>query len=97
MSSPAQTAPGNLALSPGRALRVDSTTSSVKQVRQKLVSSHYHSLREVGCEPVDGYFVLWGNVTSYYAKQLAQALAGSVVGLARIKNRIVVELNAKSR
>jgi hypothetical protein len=41
--------------------------------------------------------VLWGNVTSYYAKQLAQALAGSIVGLARIKNRIVVKFNAQSR
>jgi hypothetical protein len=36
-------------------------------------------------------------VTSYYSKQLAQALAGSVVGLERIKNRIVVELNPKPR
>jgi hypothetical protein len=97
MSSPVQSAANNLSLPPGRALRVDSTAFSIKQVRQKLVSSHYYSLREVGCEPVDDYFVLWGNVTSYYAKQLAQALAGSIVGLARIKNRIVVKFNAQSR
>ena len=74
-------------------VRVDSTQLSVTQVKERLAQSHHRSLREVGCEPADGSFVLWGTVTSYYTKQLAQALAGTVVGLERIKNRIVVETN----
>jgi hypothetical protein len=76
---------------------VDSTELSVKQVEERLAQSHHRSLRQIGCEPVEGGLVLWGTVTSYYSKQLAQALAGSVVGLERIKNRIVVELNPKPR
>jgi hypothetical protein len=69
----------------------------VRQVRERFAQCHHRSLRNIGCEPVDGGFVLWGTVSSYYSKQLAQVLAGSVVGLERIKNRIVVELNAEPR
>jgi hypothetical protein len=79
------------------AARVDSTSLSVKQIRERFMQSHHQSLRQIGCEPLDDGFVLWGTVSSYYTKQLAQALAASVVGVARIKNRIVVELNEKPR
>jgi hypothetical protein len=74
---------------PGKELNAIDLT--VREVRQRLAQSHYHCLRQVGCEPVGGSFVLWGSVTSYYAKQLAQTLAGSLVGIEHIKNRIVVE------
>jgi hypothetical protein len=54
---------------------VDPTQLVVKQVREQLAQSHHRSLRGVGCEPIEGSFVLWGTVSSYYAKQLAQVLA----------------------
>jgi hypothetical protein len=76
---------------------IDSTQLSVQQVQERLAQSQYPSLRQIRCESVDGSFVLWGTVSTYYTKQLAQALAGSVVGIERIKNRIVVELNASPR
>jgi hypothetical protein len=74
----------------------DSSQLSVKRVRERLAQSHHRSLRQIGCEPVGESFVLWGTVSSYHIKQLAQSLAGSVVGITRIKNRIVVQENAKS-
>jgi hypothetical protein len=97
MSSSVQTVLNLYPSLQAHAARVDSTSLSVKQVRERFAQSHHQSLRQIGCEPLDDGFVLWGTVSSYYTKQLAQALAGSVVGLARIKNRIVVELNAESR
>ena len=78
-------------------MRVDSKQLNIKQVEERLAQSHHGSLRRIGCEPADGSIVLSGTVTSYYTKQLAQALAGSVVGLERIKNRIVVALNEMPR
>jgi hypothetical protein len=97
MPSSVQTVFNAYRLPQAHAVRVDSTSVSVKQVLERFAQSHHQSLRHIGCEPLDDGFVLWGTVSRYYIKQLAQALAGSVVGLARIKNRIVVELNAQSR
>jgi hypothetical protein len=79
------------------ALRIDSTQLDVIRIQARLAQSHHTSLRSVGCDAVGDSFILWGSVSSYYTKQLAQVLAGSVVGLARIKNRIVVEMNRKAR
>ena len=73
------------------AIELNAIDLRVKEVRQRLAQSHYGCLRQVGCEPVGGSLVLWGSVTSYYTKQLAQTLAGSIVGIEHIKNRIVVE------
>lgn len=79
------------------ALRIGTTELGVMQIQERLAQSHHTSLRNVGCDAVGESFILWGSVSSYYAKQLAQVLAGSVVGLAKIKNRIVVEMNEKAR
>ena len=84
-------------ISQTHALRIDSTQSVITQIQERLAQSHHTSLRSVGCDAVGDSFILWGSVSSYYTKQLAQVLAGSVVGLARIKNRIVVEMNRKAR
>jgi hypothetical protein len=97
MSSTVQTVFNVYPLPQAHAVPVDSTQLIIKQVRERFAQSHRQSLRQIGCEPLDDGFVLWGTVSSYYTKQLAQALAASVVGLARIKNRIVVELNTQSR
>jgi hypothetical protein len=97
MSSIVQSVSDVYALPQVHAVRIDATSLSVKQVQERFAQSHHLSLRQIGCEPLDDGVVLWGTVSSYYTKQLAQALAASAVGLERIKNRIVVELNTKPR
>jgi hypothetical protein len=76
-------------------LRPDPSEPFVVRIREQFASSHHVSLRKIGCEAVGGSFILWGSVTRYYTKQLAQTLAGSVVGIERIKNRIQVQTSAK--
>ncbi len=78
-------------------LRADPSEPLVARILEQFAKSQYISLRKIGCDAVGGSFILWGSVTRYYTKQLAQTLAGSVVGIERIKNRIQVQTNAKSR
>ena len=66
---------------------------SVERIQDRLKHSSYLSLRKVGCEIVRDCFVLLGSVPNYYMKQVAQALAGEVVGLEKIKNRLQVRVN----
>ena len=66
-------------------LRADPSEPFVARIREQFAKSHYVSLQKIGCDAVEGNFILWGSVTRYYTKQLAQTLAGSVVGIERIR------------
>jgi hypothetical protein len=79
--------------SPRPSAKADDCQLSVDQIESRLKHSGYRSLRKVGCEVAGDSFVLWGSVPNYHMKQMAQALAGEVVGPAKIKNRIQVRVN----
>jgi hypothetical protein len=82
--------------SPASREMAERTDLIAARILEKFAQSHYASLRRVGCEAVDGSFVLWGSVGSYHTKQLAQVLASSVVELRNIKNRIQVRPYSKA-
>jgi hypothetical protein len=62
----------------------------VGQIRRCLRNSSYRALRGIECDIIDDCFVLRGSVSSYYLKQLAQTLAGNIVGLKKVENHISV-------
>lgn len=89
------------ALRPAR--KVDSATVSdlrlspvhtdralLEAVAQALESTGHPSLRKLDIEINGGIVVLWGEVTSYYQKQLAQETAQKVNGAGRVANGIEV-------
>jgi hypothetical protein len=78
---------------PRTSAKADDRQLSVEQIEARLKHSGYVSLRKVGCEVAGDSFVLWGSVPNYHMKQVAQALAGKIVGLAKIKNRIQVRVD----
>jgi osmotically-inducible protein OsmY len=59
-------------------------------VAQALASTGHASLRKLDIEVNGGIVVLWGEVTSYYQKQLAQETAQRVNGAGRVANGIEV-------
>lgn len=56
----------------------------------RLAGSGYPPLRRVCCEMASGVLTISGTVPSYYLKQVAQTLAGTVDGVTRIENRLDV-------
>jgi len=69
----------------------DSPSQLAHEVRHRFGCSAYRPVREIECEYSGGVLTLRGGVSTYFLKQIAQELAGSVVGVTRINNRIVVD------
>jgi len=59
-------------------------------VSQQLVGSGRLRLRGVQVNEDRGTVVLTGSVPTFYLKQLAQTIAGSVSGVAAIRNEMIV-------
>jgi hypothetical protein len=62
----------------------------VERAEARLRSSAYRELRDVFCSYRDGILTLHGRVSSFYLKQLAQALTAGLDGIARLNNRLEV-------
>ena len=73
-------------------LAAPSSTASplAKEVSQQLVGSGRLRLRGVQVNEDGGTVVLRGRVPTFYLKQLAQTIAGSVCGVAAIRNEMSV-------
>jgi osmotically-inducible protein OsmY len=71
--------------------------SSTERINRRLKHSNYTGLRAVNCDQIRGCFVLGGSVPNFYLKQVAQELAGKVVGLEKIENHIRVTTGATNR
>ena len=69
---------------------IDLTSGLSKAVRHELDRGGYLALRGVECDVSEGIARLRGCVCSYYVKQLAQHLAGSVEGIVGVSNEIKV-------
>lgn len=61
-----------------------------QKVTHQFRSSGRGHLREVKVQEQRGTVILSGNVPSFYLKQLAQELAGTVQGVQRIRNETIV-------
>ncbi|HYO24454.1 MAG TPA: BON domain-containing protein [Lacipirellulaceae bacterium] len=59
-------------------------------VAASLIRSGYAALSFVGCDVRGAKVVLQGSVPSYHLKQMAQAAAQRVAGVARVENRLAV-------
>lgn len=60
------------------------------EIRQALHGTGYPALRDIEVEIVTGVVVLWGRVSSYYQKQLAQSVAQRVAASCRVANGLDV-------
>jgi osmotically-inducible protein OsmY len=65
-------------------------TDVLDALKRCLQASPYLQLRTIDCDCRDGVVTLRGRVTSFFLKQMAQTLAGGVVGMERISNQIEV-------
>jgi CheY-like chemotaxis protein len=66
------------------------------QVQGDLRGSPYEAVRRVECRLRDGVLTLWGQVSSYYLKQLAQEVARRrLADAARIRNTLQVVTGAR--
>lgn len=63
----------------------------IAQVNRLLELSGYTSLREIEVNEREGNITLWGRVSSYYLKQMAQSLALQVPGVQQVINGILVD------
>lgn len=81
-ASPLQTSPGTHTAAP-----VDPVHAAVGDA---LSQSSYATLSLVGYDVDGDHVVLRGEVTSYYLKQMAQALVQRLAGVRRVDNRLVV-------
>lgn len=62
-----------------------------QRVLQTLRTSPYRELQSVHCELDGRVLTLRGQVSSYYMKQLAQAILRNVQSIERIHNALVVD------
>jgi osmotically-inducible protein OsmY len=60
------------------------------EVTQQLAGTGRLRLRSVQVNEANGTVILSGRVPTFYLKQLAQTIAGSVGGVATIRNEVVV-------
>ncbi len=58
--------------------------------QQRLQSCHNFELRRVQCDVEHGSLIIYGRVSSYYLKQLAQEFLRSLAGEYRIVNHLEV-------
>ena len=63
-----------------------------EQARCALRASSYHAIRVVHCDFQNGVLRLNGSVSSFYLKQLVQALVKHIPGVERVDNRVSVIL-----
>ncbi|MCC7334191.1 MAG: BON domain-containing protein [Pirellulaceae bacterium] len=68
----------------------DAAHPLLHKVTRMLGNSPYSELRSANCEYHDGTVVLNGQVSSFYLKQLAQALVARVTPSSRIRNQLQV-------
>ncbi len=69
---------------------VAASTPLRDQLRQRLQTSPYASLRRVRCECHEGVVTLHGRVASYFLKQMAQEAVRRLAGAEEIANHIDV-------
>lgn len=69
--------------------RMPSATTAL--LERELLGSPYWSIRQLRCDWRDGQIVIRGNVTSFYMKQLAVAVAAKAVGVGRVQ----IEVNVR--
>lgn len=70
----------------GRAIKEAVEGSAAERLR----SSSYRQTRHVRCEFHDGVLTLHGRVSSYYIKQLVQALVSSLEFVVVVRNQVEV-------
>ena len=74
---------------PGNSLDKD---DAIRLAAEKgLRSSRYWSVRNVRCSVEDGVVVLFGTVTSYYMKQIAQTVVMNLELVIRVENQCEVQ------
>ena len=61
-----------------------------KAARVCLQKSPYSAIRNLSCEYDQGVLVLRGRLSSFYEKQLAQAVIGQIPGIVELVNDIEV-------
>ena len=66
-------------------------SAGVNAFQRQFRTSAYWSIRQLVCEIDREQIVLRGTLPSYYLKQVAQSLAGKVVGVERLHSDIQVE------
>lgn len=57
----------------------------------RLQSSGYAALRKLQCDVTDGVVTVYGIVSSYYLKQMAQTLLQRLNGIQTVTNSVVVQ------
>ncbi len=65
--------------------------STCVEVERALSSSSHIGLRRVRCRCTDGVVTLSGQVTSFYLKQVAQAIVGRLPAVRQIRNELSVQ------
>jgi osmotically-inducible protein OsmY len=69
-------------------LRVESPLSA--RVKRRLQQCGYRPVGQISVHEHEGVLTLYGNVASFYLKQIAQETAAKVPGVERINNRVQV-------
>jgi hypothetical protein len=79
---------------PGRTAKLRENLDRDQQMRYAaeaaLQASGYPAIAELECRTIDGAIVLSGTVSSYYLKQIAQAVVLRLGVVARVENRLEV-------
>ena len=68
----------------------DPTVVAAAVAKSRLQQSSYPEVRNVSCEVRDDVLILSGRVSSYYFKQLAQALVADANGAMQVNNQVNV-------
>ncbi len=77
-------------------IRIDQVEEASAEVMQSVKgtlsrSCHFtRHWREIRCDFEDGVLTLYGNVPSFYLKQVLQSILKDLPGIARIDNRVEV-------
>jgi osmotically-inducible protein OsmY len=77
-------------LNPARELRVSLSEAVETAAEAKLRRSSYPEVGCVRCEFREGILTLWGRVTTYFLKQIAQAVVIGVEGVVGVDNQLEV-------
>lgn len=65
-------------------------SATAQLAESRLRGAAYRGLRQVRCEFRAGKLILHGRVSSFFLKQVAQSLVGSLPGVTRLDNRLEV-------
>jgi osmotically-inducible protein OsmY len=77
-------------LNPARDLRVSLRDAVQSAAEARLRRSAYPEVGRVRCEFRGGIVTLWGRVSSYFLKQVAQALVFGMDGVVGVDNQLEV-------